>query len=824
LRGRRLQLPALTQARKASTGLAALAEMLESVAPDCMKAAKLLQKHAESALGKGRADAGMRQQVTRCVGYITSLEDCGRMTLDSKSVAKLLADAESCELTSGLTSPLDMLQGILDTCSKIQNLPDHVHHQLSMLEEEMPEQVTTLAADYPKLASLAGKMDDIVSQIVAATMPLRLDERQVKLAVSGVEAVGTALSVLKELPRVVEPLVEKLDMVGEVVSMGARAARDLSQSVKRRVREMHRETPQQRWARKAAKRARRCCHHWRQARSSADFSWAPLLIISMYVLGMLAGAAGVVLFTAALVQGFADSLPSLGIAGVVCFIAGILSCILGVLTSFVLRGLARVDANDADEEQREMDQAVREIKQARREGQRHGRTAQGRTDDGEIDVEAGDGPPAEDTGERLIFGDSDKGLVAEMQALGANVMYAEDVLSAGSASATAGKGRSKGKSKGKQRLDAERGLLQPRTTAQEVLQGLFVEGRTQSTSKPAKAAEAEAGPSDESNPFAAFPGMGGAEQVEERDGAGGEAAQPSSAALLMNIMGDSGPATEAGAPQAQPQPDPQAQLSGATGFTMAESSADAEPQTRASAEELTQYARYLGMDPVFDADLLWIAEQAYYAPLPANWQEAADADGNIYYFNSMTGVTTWSHPLEDHFRSLFLQMKADKTRAKGGAKSSGTTQGGARRQGGHPFGSPRQHHHLDDTEMEAESDGDSSLGTSLSLSQSAASVRGKHQQWDLSGSQRQPFIRSYGASGDLGSTLSAARAAAALPPPLPDLAGEVDAASAPVGKARRGRGGKPRASLLSSESADDGTSLLHPVARHVSSGWVPPAQ
>ena len=28
-----------------------------------------------------------------------------------------------------------------------------------------------------------------------------------------------------------------------------------------------------------------------------------------------------------------------------------------------------------------------------------------------------------------------------------------------------------------------------------------------------------------------------------------------------------------------------------------------------SAEELTQYARYLGIDPIFNADLLWIAEQ-----------------------------------------------------------------------------------------------------------------------------------------------------------------------------------------------------------------------
>jgi hypothetical protein len=47
--------------------------------------------------------------VVRCVGYATSLEDCGRMTLDSKTVAKLLADAESCELSSGLTSPLEMV-------------------------------------------------------------------------------------------------------------------------------------------------------------------------------------------------------------------------------------------------------------------------------------------------------------------------------------------------------------------------------------------------------------------------------------------------------------------------------------------------------------------------------------------------------------------------------------------------------------------------------------------------------------------------------------------------------------------------------------------
>ena len=39
---------------------------------------------------------------------------------------------------------------------------------------------------------------------------------------------------------------------------------------------------------------------------------------------------------------------------------------------------------------------------------------------------------------------------------------------------------------------------------------------------------------------------------------------------------------------------------------------------------MRRYARHLGIDPVYDADLLWIAEQAYNAPVPENWQEHLD--------------------------------------------------------------------------------------------------------------------------------------------------------------------------------------------------------
>jgi hypothetical protein len=36
--------------------------------------------------------------------------------------------------------------------------------------------------------------------------------------------------------------------------------------------------------------------------------------------------------------------------------------------------------------------------------------------------------------------------------------------------------------------------------------------------------------------------------------------------------------------------------------------------------ELAEYARYLGMNPEKDKDLLWIAEESLKAPLPKDWK------------------------------------------------------------------------------------------------------------------------------------------------------------------------------------------------------------
>ena len=40
-----------------------------------------------------------------------------------------------------------------------------------------------------------------------------------------------------------------------------------------------------------------------------------------------------------------------------------------------------------------------------------------------------------------------------------------------------------------------------------------------------------------------------------------------------------------------------------------------------------RYVRMLGLDPVTDADMLWVAEEAFHSPLPPHYTEEYDASG-----------------------------------------------------------------------------------------------------------------------------------------------------------------------------------------------------
>eukprot|EP00928_Gymnodinium_smaydae_P089642 TRINITY_DN7356_c0_g2_i1.p1 TRINITY_DN7356_c0_g2~~TRINITY_DN7356_c0_g2_i1.p1 ORF type:complete len:510 (+),score=126.03 TRINITY_DN7356_c0_g2_i1:303-1832(+) len=72
-----------------------------------------------------------------------------------------------------------------------------------------------------------------------------------------------------------------------------------------------------------------------------------------------------------------------------------------------------------------------------------------------------------------------------------------------------------------------------------------------------------------------------------------------------------------------------------------------------SGPELIAYARYLGIDPVADHDLLWIAVEALEAPLPSDWTEHFDSADRVFYYNATTRVSSWTHPMEQIYRDTY---------------------------------------------------------------------------------------------------------------------------------------------------------------------------
>ena len=95
-----------------------------------------------------------------------------------------------------------------------------------------------------------------------------------------------------------------------------------------------------------------------------------------------------------------------------------------------------------------------------------------------------------------------------------------------------------------------------------------------------------------------------------------------------------------------------------------------------TAMEIAEFARYLGMDPAMDSNLLWIAEEALCSPLPENWEEAVRKDGTPYYFNKKENKSTNKHPLEDFYRSLYTEMKEIQANQKAAEEAPVATAGG----------------------------------------------------------------------------------------------------------------------------------------------------
>jgi WW domain len=83
--------------------------------------------------------------------------------------------------------------------------------------------------------------------------------------------------------------------------------------------------------------------------------------------------------------------------------------------------------------------------------------------------------------------------------------------------------------------------------------------------------------------------------------------------------------------------------------------------------EILEYARYLGMDPDEDHDLLYIAKEGLKAPLPENWKPCKTREGDIYYFNFDSRQSQWEHPCDEFYKKKYTEAKSKKTVKKGSA-------------------------------------------------------------------------------------------------------------------------------------------------------------
>jgi len=70
---------------------------------------------------------------------------------------------------------------------------------------------------------------------------------------------------------------------------------------------------------------------------------------------------------------------------------------------------------------------------------------------------------------------------------------------------------------------------------------------------------------------------------------------------------------------------------------------------KANVLEMLSYVHSLGIDHIREADMVWIAEEAYNASLPPGWTEHEDENGRTYFYNTNRRESLWKHPLDQEF-------------------------------------------------------------------------------------------------------------------------------------------------------------------------------
>jgi len=65
-----------------------------------------------------------------------------------------------------------------------------------------------------------------------------------------------------------------------------------------------------------------------------------------------------------------------------------------------------------------------------------------------------------------------------------------------------------------------------------------------------------------------------------------------------------------------------------------------------------EYAEFLGIDPVQEPHLLWIAREGVVAQVPPPWKACTENGDDVFYFNFETGDSVWDHPCDEKYKEL----------------------------------------------------------------------------------------------------------------------------------------------------------------------------
>ena len=88
-----------------------------------------------------------------------------------------------------------------------------------------------------------------------------------------------------------------------------------------------------------------------------------------------------------------------------------------------------------------------------------------------------------------------------------------------------------------------------------------------------------------------------------------------------------------------------------------EASANEDAETEYTETDVRDMAVYLGMNPLTDEHLFWLAEEALCASLPLGWNPVVKADGVPVFVDARTGLESAEHPMDPCFRNIFFREK-----------------------------------------------------------------------------------------------------------------------------------------------------------------------